>query len=188
MGSYHLINSYSQKLLKTLKPIYINMYKLKLNQVRALLGVEVALEKIVLVDGTEVMTEKLEIGYPVFDAENNPVGAGEHTMEDGTMFKTDDLGVITEIMFPEVKETEETEAPVEIVVEAAEVEEVAVDPMVLVYETIMELSNEVSKLKEKVGMFSKAPAATPIKKTEVEEISTFSKLERLKSIKNQLKK
>jgi hypothetical protein len=96
------------------------------------------------------------------------------------------MGLITEIMMVEV-EAPETEAPVEVVVEASEVE-VAVDPMVLVYETIMELSNEVSKLKEKVGMFSKAPAAAPIKKTEVEEVSTFSKLDKLKFIKNQLKK
>jgi hypothetical protein len=160
------------------------MYKLKLNQVRELLGVEVSLEKIVLVDGTEVMTEKLEVGYPVFDAENNSVGEGEHTMADGTMFKTDEMGIITEIVFAEV---EETEAPVEVTVEASEVE-VAVDPMVLVYETIMELSNEVAKLREKVGMFSKAPATTPIKKTDVEEVTLMSKLDKLKFIKNQLKK
>jgi len=161
------------------------MYKLKLNQVRELLGVEVSLEKIVLVDGTEVMTEKLEVGYPVFDAENNSVGEGEHTMADGTIFKTDEMGIITEIVFAEV---EETEAPVEVTVEAS-VEDVAVDPMVLVYETIMELNNEIAKLKEKVSMFSKAPATTPIKKTDNEVIeTTFSRLEKLKQIKNQLKK
>jgi hypothetical protein len=92
-------------------------------------------------------------------------------------------------MFPEVKETEETEAPVEVSIEAAQVEEVAVDPMVLVYETIMELSNEISKLKEKVSTFSKAPAVAPIKKTDNEEVDhTFSRIEKLKSIKNQLKK
>ena len=162
------------------------MYKIKLNQIREILGMEVSLEKIILMDGTELTTEKIEVGYPVFDSENNLVGAGEHTMEDGTIFKTDEMGLITEIIMVEA-EAPETEAPVEVVVEASEVE-VAVDPMVLVYETIMELSNEVSKLKEKVGMFSKAPAATPIKKTEVEEISIFSKLDKLKQIKNQLKK
>ena len=162
------------------------MYKIKLNQIREILGIEVSLEKIILMDGTELTTEKIEVGYPVFDSENNLVGAGEHTMEDGTIFKTDEMGLITEIIMVE-EEAPETEAPVEVVVEASEVE-VAVDPMVLVYETIMELSNEVSKLKEKVGMFSKAPAATPIKKTEVEEISIFSKLDKLKQIKNQLKK
>ena len=162
------------------------MYKIKLNQIREILGMEVSLEKIILMDGTELTTEKIEVGYPVFDSENNLVGAGEHTMEDGTIFKTDEMGLITEIMMVE-EVAPETEAPVEVVVEASEVE-VAVDPMVLVYETIMELSNEVSKLKEKVGMFSKAPAAPSIKKTEVEEISTFSKLDKLKFIKNQLKK
>ena len=162
------------------------MYKIKLNQIREILGIEVSLEKIILMDGTELTTEKIEVGYPVFDSENNLVGAGEHTMEDGTIFKTDEIGLITEIIMVEA-EAPETEAPVEVVVEASEVE-VAVDPMVLVYETIMELSNEVSKLKEKVGMFSKAPAALPIKKTEVEEVSTFSKIDKLKQIKNSLKK
>ena len=160
------------------------MYKLKLNQVRELLGVEVSLEKIVLVDGTEVSTEKFEIGYPVFDAENNLVAMGEYTLVDGTTFMTDEMGIITEIVMPEVVAPEAAvEAPVEISVEASEV-----DPMVLVYETIMELSNEVAKLREKVGMFSKAPATTPIKKTDVEEVTLMSKLDKLKFIKNQLKK
>jgi hypothetical protein len=181
-------NSYSQKLLKTLKPIYKNMYKIKLNQIKALLGVEVSLEKLILADGTELSTEKLEVGFPVFDAENNPVGAGEHTLVDGTIFMTDELGVITEVIRIE-EEMPEVEAPVEVSIEAAEVEEVAVDPMVLVYETIMELSNEISKLKEKVSTFSKAPAVAPIKKTDNEVIeTTFSRLEKLKQIKNQLKK
>lgn len=162
------------------------MYKIKLNQIREILGIEVSLEKIILMDGTELTTEKIEVGYPVFDSENNLVGAGEHTMEDGTIFMTDEMGLITEIIVSEV-EAPETEAPVEVTVEASEVE-VAVDPMVLVYETIMELSNEVSKLKEKVGMFSKAPAVAPIKKTDVEEVTLMSKLDKLKFIKNQLKK
>jgi len=53
----------------------------------------------------------------------------------------------------------------------------------------MELSNEISKLKEKVSMFSKAPAVAPIKKTDNEVVDhTFSRLEKLKQIKNQLKK
>jgi hypothetical protein len=164
------------------------MYKIKLNQIREILGMEVSLEKIILMDGTELTTEKIEVGYPVFDSENNLVGAGEHTMEDGTIFKTDELGLITEIMIVE-DEAPETEAPVEVVVEAAAVEVApAHDPMQLVYETLSELGSEIASLKESVKMFSKAPAAAPIKKTEVEEISTFSKIDKLKQIKNQLKK
>lgn len=162
------------------------MYKLKLNQVRELLGVEVSLEKIVLVDGTEVSTEKFEIGYPVFDAENNLVAMGEYTLVDGTTFMTDEMGIITEIVMPEVVAPEAAvEAPVEISVEASEV--VAVDPMQLVYESITELGTEIANLKERVNSFSKAPATTPIKKTDVEEITLMSKLDKLKFIKNQLK-
>ena len=164
------------------------MYKIKLNQIREILGMEVSLEKIILMDGTELTTEKIEVGYPVFDSENNLVGAGEHTMEDGTIFKTDEMGLITEIMIVEA-EAPETEAPVEVVVEASAVEVApAHDPMQLVYETLSELGSEIASLKESVKMFSKAPAAAPIKKTEVEEISVFSKLDKLKQIKNQLKK
>ena len=164
------------------------MYKIKLNQIREILGMEVSLEKIILMDGTELTTEKIEVGYPVFDSENNLVGAGEHTMEDGTIFKTDEMGLITEIIIVEA-EAPETEAPVEVVVEASAVEVApAHDPMQLVYETLSELGSEIASLKESVKMFSKAPAATPIKKTEVEEISTFSKIDKLKQIKNQLKK
>ena len=164
------------------------MYKIKLNQIREILGMEVSLEKIILMDGTELTTEKIEVGYPVFDSENNLVGAGEHTMEDGTIFKTDEMGLITEIVMVE-EEAPETEAPVEIVVEAAAVEVApAHDPMQLVYETLSELGSEIASLKESVKMFSKAPAAPSIKKTEIEEVSTFSKIDKLKFIKNQLKK
>jgi hypothetical protein len=168
------------------------MYKIKLNQIREILGIEVSLEKIILVDGTELFTEKIEVGYPVYDAENKPVAMGEYKLFDGSTIMTDEMGVITEIVMSEVAkeaETETPEAPVEVSIEASAVEEApAHDPMQLVYETLSELGSEIASLKESVKMFSKAPAATPIKKTEVEEISVFSKLDKLKQIKNQLKK
>lgn len=164
------------------------MYKIKLNQIRALLGVEVTLEKLILADGTELSTEKLEVGYPVFDAENNPVGAGEHTLVDGTIFMTDELGVITEVIRMPEAEMPEVDAPVEVSIEASS-EAPAVDPMQLVYESISELGTEIATLKERVNSFSKAPAVAPIKKTDNEVIeTTFSRLEKLKQIKNQLKK
>jgi hypothetical protein len=163
------------------------MYKIKLNQIRALLGVEVSLEKLILVDGTELSTEKLEVGYPVFDAENNPVAMGEYKLFDGTTFMTDELGVITEVIRVE-EEMPEVEAPVEVSIEASS-EAPAVDPMQLVYESISELGTEIATLKERVNSFSKAPAVAPIKKTDNEEVDhTFSRLEKLKQIKNQLKK
>jgi len=166
------------------------MYKIKLNQIRSLLGVEVSLEKLILVDGTELSTEKLEVGYPVFDAENNPVAMGEYKLFDGTTFMTDELGVITEVIRPEVAMPEEIapEAPVEVSIEASS-EAPSVDPLQLVYESISELGTEIATLKERVNSFSKAPAVAPIKKTDNEVIeTTFSRLEKLKSIKNQLKK
>jgi hypothetical protein len=167
------------------------MYKIKLNQIREILGIEVSLEKIILVDGTELFTEKIEVGYPVYDAENKPVAMGEYKLFDGSTIMTDEMGVITEIVMSEVAkeaETETPEAPVEVSIEASS-EAPAVDPMQLVYESISELGTEIATLKERVNSFSKAPAVAPIKKTDNEVIeTTFSRLEKLKSIKNQLKK
>jgi hypothetical protein len=60
------------------------MYKLKLNQVREILGMEVRLESAKLQDGVTVVEyEKLEVGMPVFVVS-----------EDGSV-KTPALKVIT---------------------------------------------------------------------------------------------
>jgi hypothetical protein len=112
-------------------------------------------------------------------AEDVPVAEGEYTLEDGTILKCDGNGVITEIVLPieEVVEAETTPT--------APTNE---DTFALIFGAISELANEVLELKTKMEKFAKAPAATPIKKTEVENISTFSKIEKLNYIKNQLKK
>lgn len=150
-------------------------YKLKLNQVREVLGMEVKLEVAKLVDGvTTVEYERLEPGFPLFViAEDGttmtPAPKGEHKLEDGTSIEVDEAGMIVEVSKEE--ETEE-EAPIaeETVVEVAgeEVTETKVDvameeaiiekvtekigeKMKAVFEAVEEVAKEVSTIKEEMG-------------------------------------
>ena len=76
-------------------------YKLKLNQVRQVLGMEVKLEAVKLLDGTMLEVEKLEPGFPVFviaeDGTMTPAPMGEHTLEDGTTIELDNAGMVVEV-------------------------------------------------------------------------------------------
>jgi len=153
-------------------------YKLKLNQVREVLGMEIKLEEAKLVDGVTVIEyEKLEPGFPVFviaedGVTKSPAPAGEHTLEDGTVIELDENGLILEISSKEEEATEE-EAPVaeETVVEvagAAEGEEPKVDvamegpiadaieekineKMKMVFEVVEEVAKDVAAIKEEMG-------------------------------------
>lgn len=164
-------------------------YKLKLNQVREVLGMEVKLEVAKLVDGvTMVEYEVLEPGFPVFvvsedGTTKSPAPAGEHMLEGGIKIEVDEAGIIMEVS------SEEGEAPVE---EAPEVdedvvevagEEVEVDEnvdvameevieekinekMKMIFEVVEEVAKEVASIKEEMGAmktkmekFAKAPAA-----------------------------
>ena len=79
------------------------MYKLKLNQVREILGMEVKLESAKLQDGvTTVEYEKLEPGMPLFvisedGSTKSPAPEGTHVLEDGTSVEVDAQGIIKEI-------------------------------------------------------------------------------------------
>lgn len=163
------------------------MYKLKLNQVREILGMEVKLESAKLQDGVTVVEyEKLEPGMPVFvvsedGSTKTPAPEGEHVLEDGTVIEVDAQGVIMEISAKEEEATDE-EAPIvdEAVVEvagAAESDVPAESPvdvamaaihekMKVCMEAITEVAKDVSNIKEEMGAmktkmekFAKAPAA-----------------------------
>lgn len=154
------------------------MYKLKLNQVREILGMEVKLESAKLKDGvTAVEYEKLEIGMPLFvvSAEGDvktPAPEGYHELEDGTIIKVDANGVIMEIASKEA-EIAEDEAPIadEAVVEVSgeeakveekidvamqeeiieKVQEKIAEKMKAVFEAVEEVAKEVSTIKEEMG-------------------------------------
>jgi hypothetical protein len=154
-------------------------YKLKLNQVRAILGLEVKLEVAKLIDGiTAVEYERLEPGFPLFviaedGSTQAPAPKGEHTLEDGTTVEVDEAGMIVEVS----KETEEVEeeAPVaeETVVEVSgeeaampetkvdiamveeaiieKVEEKVAEKMKAIFEAVEEVAKEVAIVKEEMG-------------------------------------
>lgn len=154
------------------------MYKLKLNQVREILGMEVRLESAKLKDGVTVIEyEKLEPGMPVFvvSAEGDvktPAPEGDHVLEDGTIIEVDANGIIMEISSVESEIAEEEapiadEAVVEVSGEEAKVEEkidVAMqeeiiekvqekiaEKMKAVFEAVEEVAKEVSTIKEEMG-------------------------------------
>jgi hypothetical protein len=153
------------------------MYKLKLNQVREILGMEVKLETAKLQDGVTVVEyEKLEPGMPVFvvsedGSTKTPAPEGEHTLEDGTVIEVDAQGIIMEISSKEEEATDEEapiadEAVVEVSGEAApepkmdvameeaiidKVTEKVAEKMKAVFEAVEEVAKEVSSIKEEMG-------------------------------------
>lgn len=154
------------------------MYKLKLNQVREILGMEVKLESAKLQDGVTVVEyEKLEPGMPVFivaedGSTKTPAPEGYHTLEDGTIIKVDAQGIIAEITTEDAEIAEE-EAPIadEAVVEVAgeeavveekidvameeaiveKVQEKIAEQMKAIFEAVEEVAKEVSIVKEEMS-------------------------------------
>ncbi len=153
-------------------------YKLKLNQIREVLSMEVKLESAKLIDGvTMISYEKLEPGFPVFvvDAEGKetPAPAGEHMLEDGiTKIEVDENGIIIEVEIEGAEEAEEAtedvvevsgskkfeevieEPKVDVAMEEALVEKVAEkieEKMKMIFEAVEEVAKEVATIKEEMG-------------------------------------
>jgi hypothetical protein len=150
-------------------------YKLKLNQIREVLNMEVKLESAKLIDGTMVSYEKLEPGFPVFvvDAEGNetPAPAGEHMIEGGIEIEVDENGIIMEVSMEEEEAPVATEDVVEVsgskkfedvveetkvdvAMEEALVEKVAEkieEKMKMIFEAVEEVAKEVATIKEEMG-------------------------------------
>jgi hypothetical protein len=152
------------------------MYKLKLNQVREILGMEVKLETAKLKDGVTVVEyEKLEPGMPVFvvsedGSTKTPAPEGEHVLEDGTIIEVDAQGVIMEISSVDAEAAEEAPVADEAVIEVsgeevpetkidvameegiiAKIEEKVADKMKAIFEAVEEVAKEVSMIKEEMG-------------------------------------
>ena len=152
-------------------------YRLKLNQVKEVLGMEVKFEAITLADGTKIEVEKFEPGFVAnivaADGSLSLAPAGEHTMEDGRIIEVDENGVIMEISTPE-----EDLMPEETVVEVAgskkfedvieaepkmdiamadvikeKVAEIIDEKMKMVFEAVTEVADEVSAIKEEMQAF-----------------------------------
>jgi len=185
-------------------------YKLKLNQIRAILSLEVKLESAKTTDGSIVNYERLEAGFPIFQEDGTtPLAEGDYTLEDGTAFKVDADGLIMEVI-PPTETPEAPEAPeTEVTIEAAEPsvdptkpEEPAApteeelmkkiaDDVKTCMEAIVALADEVAQMKSKLQMaeqkvneFAKQPATTKIPKVSVPD---ETKVDRMESIINVIK-
>lgn len=162
-------------------------YKLKLNQVREILGLEVTLESATLQDGTTINYERLEAGYPVFGEDGvTPLAEGEYVLEDATTIRVGENGIISEVMMPEdepeAAPAEEGMEDIVVPVEETPTEEPSDEDLLnklaedvkTVMEAVVALADEVAAIKQSVQMaeqkvneFAKAPASTRIPKVSV---------------------
>jgi hypothetical protein len=150
-----------------------------INKIKALLGMEVSLEQMKLVDGTTILeADAFEMDNEVFvvteDEQKIPLPVGEYELENGMILVVEVEGIIKE-----VKEAPmgEEEAPMEQVTPEVPVEAEAVTPTAkktvesIVKETffseIEALKNENTELKAKLESLSKVEEVA----TEATELS-----------------
>ena len=164
-----------------------------INQIKQLLGMEVKLEQLKLVDGMTIIEadsfeSEMAVVIVTEDEQKIPLPVGEYELEDGRI-----LVVAVEGIISEVKEKQEEAPEVEVEVEApeAEVEMEVEKPSAkktvesIIKETFfaeveaLKLENE--ELKAKLEMFSKVePIAevaieeTAVEKTELEEVKPIT--------------
>lgn len=75
-----------------------------INQIKTILGMEVKLAQMKLDNGTVLEAEAFEAGMPVFivnDQDRIALPIGEYKLEDGTILKVDEEGIIAAIEMPE---------------------------------------------------------------------------------------
>ena len=89
----------------------------KIDQIKTLLGMEVKLETMKLVNGTEIEAEVFEAEAEVFivsEEERVALPIGEYELEDGKILVVVEEGIISEIKEKEEEAEEEVEAEVEV--------------------------------------------------------------------------
>jgi len=89
-----------------------------INQIKTLLGMEVKLEQMKLMDGVTVLeADMFEAGNEIFvvteDEQKIPVPVGEYEMEDGRMLIVVEEGIISEVKEKVEEEEVEVEEPIE---------------------------------------------------------------------------
>jgi hypothetical protein len=148
-----------------------------INQIKTLLGMEVKLEQMKLMDGVTVLeADMFEAGNEIFvvteDEQKIPVPVGEYEMEDGRMLIVVEEGIISEIKekveeeeAPEVEEPIEEEAKKE-----QEMETAKSNPKKVVESTIKEsFFSEIEALKKENEMLkAELSKSNEVKETEVE--------------------
>jgi hypothetical protein len=125
-----------------------------INQIKTLLGMEVKLEQMKLMDGVTVLeADSFEAGNEVFivteDEQKIPLPVGEYEFEDGRMLIVVEEGVISEVKEKE-EEIEEPEAEVEVETEKKEEMETEKPTAKKTIESVVKETffSEIEKLKE----------------------------------------
>ena len=149
-----------------------------INKIKALLGMEVSLEQMKLVDGTTVLeADAFEMDNEVFvvteDEQKIPLPVGEYELENGMILVVEVEGIIKEVKEAVVEEVApEAEVEVEVEAEAAPVAPTAkktVESIVkeTFFSEIEALKNENTELKAKLESLSKVEEVA----TEATELS-----------------
>ena len=156
-----------------------------INQIKTLLGMEVKLETIKLLDGITIFeADSFEAEKEVFivteDEQKIPVPVGEYELEDGRILVVVEEGIISELKEKEeeVEEVIEEEAPeVEVEVEAEATPSAKKTIESIVKETffaeIEKLKEENIELKTKLESLSKVDEVT-VEATELADIAPIS--------------
>jgi hypothetical protein len=156
-----------------------------INQIKTLLGMEVKLETIKLIDGITIFeADAFEMDKEVFivteDEQKIPVPIGEYEIEDGRILVVVEEGIISELKEKEeeVEEVIEEEAPeVEVEVEAEATPSAKKTIESIVKETffaeIEKLTNENIELKAKLENLSKVDEVA-VEATELADIAPIS--------------
>ena len=144
------------------------------NKIKALLGMEVKLEQMMLIDGTTVLeADAFEMDNEVFivtpDEQMIPLPIGEYELENGMILVVEVEGIIKEVKEAVVEEVApEVEAPeveVEVEAEAAPAPTAKKTIESVVKETffseIEALQNENNELKAKLELLSKVDEVAP---------------------------
>jgi len=125
-----------------------------INQIKTLLGMEVKLEQMKLMDGVTVLeADSFEAGNEVFivteDEQKIPLPIGEYEFEDGRMLIVVEEGVISEVKEKEM-EVEEPETEVEVETEKKEEMETEKTAPKKTIESVVKETffSEIEKLKE----------------------------------------
>jgi hypothetical protein len=146
-----------------------------LNKVRVLLGMEVKLERMKLMDGVTVLeAESFEPEMEIFvvteDEQKIPVPVGEYEMEDGRILVVEVEGIVKEVKEKEeeVEEEVEVEAP-EVEVEAKETS--APTPKKTIESVVKEsFFSEIEALKKENETLKAELSALKTKEVELSEV------------------
>jgi len=144
-----------------------------INEIKTLLGMEVKLTQMKLVDGVTVIEAEMfepENGVFIVNGEDRiAVPVGEYEMEDGNILKVEVEGVIASVEMP-AEEVETPEAEVEVEVEAQA--EVAATPKKIIESVSKEsFFAEIEKLRTEIAELKLAKEVVKEELTSVEPLT-----------------